>query len=84
MSCVRPSGRGEAVLACEMGVFVKVGPQNGEMCDTGRGCSFRVFAEISMSVFLQLVAICMGLLVLLCFVVLCASACWWFSQTGHH
>ena len=33
---VRASGRGEAVWACERGVFGNAGPQNGEM-SSGRG-----------------------------------------------
>ena len=45
MSCVRASGRGEAVSACERGVFVNAGPQDGEMY-SGRGCAFCVFTAI--------------------------------------
>lgn len=32
LSCVRASGRNEAVRVCERGVFVNAGPQNGNMC----------------------------------------------------
>ena len=44
MSCVRASGRGETVWACENEVFVNVGPNNGEMSAfSGRGCVLCVF-----------------------------------------
>ena len=35
VSCVRASGRGEAVWACEGGVFVNAGPRHGEKSDSG-------------------------------------------------
>ena len=45
VSCVRASGRGEAVRACERGVFVNAGPQNGEM-SSWPGCAPGVFVAI--------------------------------------
>ena len=52
VSCVRASGRGEAVPACERGVFVNAGPYNSEMFTSGRGLVFRVFAAICIGVML--------------------------------
>ena len=42
---MRASGRGEAVWACERGVFVNAGPQNGEM-SSGPGCDRAVLVAI--------------------------------------
>ena len=46
--------------ACERGVFVNVGPQNGEMCCSGRGFGFCVFVVICMSFLfsIEIVAMC--------------------------
>ena len=37
VSCVRASGRGEAVWACEGAMFPNAGAQNGKMCSGGGG-----------------------------------------------
>ena len=39
VSCVRASGRGEAVWACEGAMFPNAGAQNGEMSSGGRSGS---------------------------------------------
>ena len=47
--------------ACERGVFVKAGAQNGEMFSSGRGFAFCVFTVVSMLLFavlIKIVAIC--------------------------
>ena len=41
-SCVRASGRGEAVWACERGVFVNAGGLHSNISGSGRGFSFCV------------------------------------------
>ena len=46
VSCVRASGRGEAVWVCERGVFVNAGAQNGERYYAGNGFTFYVFAAL--------------------------------------
>ena len=40
VSCVRASGRGEAVWACERGVFVNAGGLHSNISCSGRGCVF--------------------------------------------
>ena len=44
--CVRTSGRVEIGWACEGGVFVNAGPQNGEMSYSGHGCVLGAFAAL--------------------------------------
>ena len=60
VSCVRTSGRGEAVFACERGAFVNAVPQNGEMSSSGRGCCLCLFAAVCICfcVFIQIDATC--------------------------
>ena len=69
LSCVRASGRGEAVWARERGVFVSAGPQNGEMYSSSRGCVPGVCVAMRMffvCLFIKIVAVCVVALV--CFV----------------
>ena len=51
VSCVRASGRGEAVWACERGVFVNAGGLHSNIsfsCSSGRGCVFCAFDAMLM------------------------------------
>ena len=48
MSCLRASGRGEAVWAWERGLFVNAGAQNGDTYSSCHGFGFCVFAALSM------------------------------------
>ena len=63
VSRVRASGRGEAAWACERGVFVNAGLQNGEKSSgVGRPfCMFAVFLH-SCWFFIEIIAMCVGLL----------------------
>ena len=48
VSCVRASGRGEAVWACERGVFVNAGGLHSNISSSGRGFLFCVFDAMLM------------------------------------
>ena len=48
------------MLACERGVFVNLGPPNGDM-SSGRGCALGAFADMCMCLlllFIKFLAVC--------------------------
>ena len=64
VSCVRASGRGEAVWACEGAMFPNAGAQNGKMfCGGGSGSDLWLFVFAAML---------MGFLSFLAFSMLCS------------
>ena len=63
VSCVRASGRGEAVWACEKGVFVNAGGLHSNI-SSGRGCGF----DFAFSFLLLFMRVCVCVLLFVSFV----------------
>ena len=70
VSCVRASGRGEAVWACERGVFVNAGGLHSNISSSGRGFGPSVFNAMRMgfkNFLARIAAMCMVFLIFLRF-----------------